>query len=1106
MTPGKVTTNDNASNADLSVFAEVSQKDDALTIEAKDNIKKPIVSSDTDISNSNERNETKNDTAPKPKPIDDKLKLETSEEQLLGSLTSMSSPAVRTSARVIQKMKMDSIRPTTPPPDKEKEEHHRNAQKTPNQHRPSKTIWSNVERNLFFDAINEYGKDFESIANYINGKQKRKNATDPTYKAKEHVRLLYYQTFTKISKYLRFSEDVTKKVQELYAIINYGEMRKKIPVDNQKFYMKLRELVYRGSVTWRVKGKNCRIKTPSCPALRKINQVEKWQEDIKLPAKVDVELRPSDHESWYTVQSLAQNPRVKTSLPLQKRLISLIKTLQQKWKSREAKLWGQTISNSAPKLSTQTASQAPSSSAASTVTPTPQSSSLNALETSTNGDASQSNLQSHFSPFTEPVLCIAPSLDATIHRPYVNLTDFLNSYSICLNSYEERINASVRGESLCVEHITNVKETIRSNTKRQRHDSGSEKKSPDTKRTKASDGDKFDHDIMNKKSMSSTSQDGMSTTEELVDEREFSSPTYENVLFEIEDANCHIPESSSADECETEINLWNGSKFKFESTDEKSAVVDVIKKESTDQRIINKPTKKTENKSQLAINKKRDLRTTNRESFRPLINEEVVQKIRKGWTIFNVGDMTIGDLYIMFGQDSKVRLEYKWISTAQQVDIKTEPMKMPHKTDAFDGKEKEVSDDDIKSENVMTGTLSATNNNEIADTKPIAIDAKPKNSLSNKLKQLLLLAGMMEKTKRKTSCACGHYCDRGMNKMKQKDEVLPRSFISNKTYQPSHNDSALFRQPVLPTRSSHFEQYRINMNSSRSKQNRWMKGRNNRAAKQVVVQRILPLQPGISQPYGMLAAPDPITYSIESSVIKSSTSSSSSSSPSSSSSLEYKSILTEENLSRMNHLTEDASANPYIRSIDTNSSNSSTINADDNNTTDLSEHQKCDSGIETCDIIDSGTNKPEYSASDADQVEEVDSDEEENNRIRQRLNEDPGIQSLMEISLPSPIPMAHSVDDFYSDGVDSQPPISPMRILRESPVPSDTKWFEENMNDFSLSSFLGHLDSNCERGRSPRCIESSSMSTISETSVDYMTRFEELTESLKNEPNNIVTP
>lgn len=37
-------------------------------------------------------------------------------------------------------------------------------------------------------------------------------------------------------------------------------------------------------------------------------------------------------------------------------------------------------------------------------------------------------------------------------------------------------------------------------------------------------------------------------------------------------------------------------------------------------------------------------------------------------------------------------------------------------------------------------------------------------------------------------------------------------------------------------------------------------------------------------------------------------------------------------------------------------------------------------------------------------------------------------------------------------------------------------------------------------------MESSGMSTISETSVDYMSRFEELAESMKNESNNIVTP
>lgn len=37
------------------------------------------------------------------------------QEELLGSVTTLSSPAVRTSARVIQKMKMDSIRPPSPP-------------------------------------------------------------------------------------------------------------------------------------------------------------------------------------------------------------------------------------------------------------------------------------------------------------------------------------------------------------------------------------------------------------------------------------------------------------------------------------------------------------------------------------------------------------------------------------------------------------------------------------------------------------------------------------------------------------------------------------------------------------------------------------------------------------------------------------------------------------------------------------------------------------------------------------------------------------------------------------------------------------------------------
>lgn len=162
-------------------------------------------------------------------------------------------------------------------------------------------IWTNIERNLFFEALNEFGKDFDAISHYVNAKQRRKSTTDPTYKTKDHVRFIYYQTFHKVIKYLRFSDgksvdealllklrifiqknfsfffaiaDIKKHAQELYALINYGEMRKKLVFVNAKACMKLKELVYHGSVSIRVKGKNIRIKTPSCKALRQLNQME----------------------------------------------------------------------------------------------------------------------------------------------------------------------------------------------------------------------------------------------------------------------------------------------------------------------------------------------------------------------------------------------------------------------------------------------------------------------------------------------------------------------------------------------------------------------------------------------------------------------------------------------------------------------------------------------------------------------------------------------------------------------------------------------------------------------------------------------------------------
>jgi len=67
-----------------------------------------------------------------------------------------------------------------------------------------------------------------------------------------------------------------------------------------------------------------------CKALVKLNQLDDKYEEVKLPNRVTVELRPKDMTSFLTVQCLAQNPRLKTTLPIQKRLSSLIQCLSKR--------------------------------------------------------------------------------------------------------------------------------------------------------------------------------------------------------------------------------------------------------------------------------------------------------------------------------------------------------------------------------------------------------------------------------------------------------------------------------------------------------------------------------------------------------------------------------------------------------------------------------------------------------------------------------------------------------------------------------------------------------------------------------------------------------
>lgn len=132
-------------------------------------------------------------------------------EELLGSVTTYNnvegsdnkSQQLRTSARVFKKMKMDSAVSVAPlTPDKKESPPVKEEPKPEVKKRP---MWSPEDKSLFFEALNEFGKDFDSLQNYISNKQKKRGLPESSFKTKDQIRHVYYRTWHKISKHLKFS-------------------------------------------------------------------------------------------------------------------------------------------------------------------------------------------------------------------------------------------------------------------------------------------------------------------------------------------------------------------------------------------------------------------------------------------------------------------------------------------------------------------------------------------------------------------------------------------------------------------------------------------------------------------------------------------------------------------------------------------------------------------------------------------------------------------------------------------------------------------------------------------------------------------------------------
>ncbi|CAG2106576.1 unnamed protein product, partial [Medioppia subpectinata] len=189
-------------------------------------------------------------------------------------------------------------------------------------------MWTNEDTKCFFEAICEHGKDFPRIQSYMAQRCEKKGIPQDQIKNYEQVRHYYYRMWHKIANSMAPNEVVDKNIQEIYGLINYGEIWKKFGTKfDNKLSISLQQLVNFGHTTFKVKKGRIRVKTPICNALKKIHKIK----------EVCIELHPANNESWLRVHSLSQNPRVRTKLSLQKRLSALVEYLERRWNQSRLK-------------------------------------------------------------------------------------------------------------------------------------------------------------------------------------------------------------------------------------------------------------------------------------------------------------------------------------------------------------------------------------------------------------------------------------------------------------------------------------------------------------------------------------------------------------------------------------------------------------------------------------------------------------------------------------------------------------------------------------------------------------------------------------------------
>ncbi|CAF0748523.1 unnamed protein product [Brachionus calyciflorus] len=230
--------------------------------------------------------------------------------------------------------------------------------------------WNKIEQQIFFNALRQNGKNFESITQCFNARQKKYKIDDvvSVQRSKEQIRHLYYRTLNKIRNYISLpmlnqenqtssgtngtgsnekiainASDCSLRDLEVKCLIAYNALMNKSCRWNVKTAIKLVELINLGWTTVREKGKITRLRMPICKLSGKQPPISEPETAISnnnnsssssIPEVLSIHLEPINESAYCRVHKLAQNPFVNIEVNPNQSVKFLIEFLENKWKNR----------------------------------------------------------------------------------------------------------------------------------------------------------------------------------------------------------------------------------------------------------------------------------------------------------------------------------------------------------------------------------------------------------------------------------------------------------------------------------------------------------------------------------------------------------------------------------------------------------------------------------------------------------------------------------------------------------------------------------------------------------------------------------------------------